>query len=171
MDWYIKNLAYIRVKDEQLYAKLLEMVEPRPEVDWYSIDTMMRPKEWLFGLGPFSSRSTVILYGFGDGAHALNVLQRLDDHGHLIIVSPDIPELLEMLHIADMERLIGDPRVFLVVHGINADITLRYLAGLFTPTTIKSARIFCLPEYDEWYPEGLEFLEQAIKIVKQWMRV
>ncbi|MBQ9632028.1 MAG: hypothetical protein IJV04_03830 [Lachnospiraceae bacterium] len=170
MDWYIKNLAWIRARDEYLYQELMEMVEPRPDVDWYAIDTMMRPKEWLFGLGSFSSAATVVLYGFGDGEHAMHVLDKLGEGGHLIIVVCDVPEFLEMLHIADMERMLGDPRVSIVVYGINNDILLRYLAGSLSPETISRAKVFSLPEYDEWYPEGRKFIDQALRIISQWMR-
>ena len=170
MDWYIKNLAWIHSRDEHLYEELLEMVEPRPDVDWYTVDTMMRPKEWLFGLGSFSPSATVVLYGFADGEHALHVLDKMDERGHLIIVVCDVPEFLEMLHIADMEQLLGDPRVNVVVLGINNDIVLRYLAGSLSPNTIADARVFSLPNYEEWYPEGRKFIEQALRIVIQWMR-
>ena len=170
MDWYIKNLAFIHARDEHLYQELLEMVEPRPNVDWYTVDTMMRPKEWLFGLGSFSGAATIVLYGFGDGEHALHVLDKLEEAGHLIIVVCDVPEFLEMLHIADMEQLLGDLRVNIVVLGINNDIILRYLAGSMSPETTDEVRIFSLPEYDEWYPEGRKFIEQAIRIVVQWLR-
>ncbi|MBR1629596.1 MAG: hypothetical protein IJ679_10105 [Lachnospiraceae bacterium] len=169
-DWYIKNLAWIRGRDEQLYNELLDMVEPRPEVDWYAVDTLMRPKEWLFGLGPFSSNATVVEYGFADGEHALHILERLGEKGHLLIVVPDVPELLEMLHIADMEDLLADRRVHLVVLGINNDMILRILAGCLSPQTLHLVRIFSLPEYDDWYPDGRKFVDQALRIVVQWMR-
>ena len=169
MDWYLKNLSWIRGRDAQLYNELLEMVEPRPDVDWYTVDTMMRPREWLFGLGSFSPISTVVLYGFGDGEHALYVLEKLGEKGHLILVIPDVAEFLEMLHIADMEPLLSDRRLLIVVLGINNDTVLRYMAGCLSPKTMELARIFALPDYEEWYPEGLKFVKQALKLVQQWM--
>ena len=169
MDWYLKNLAWIRARDEHLYEALMEMVEPRPEVDWSIVDGMIRPKEWLFGLGSFSSSATILQYGFGDGEHVLHVLDRLSEYGHLIILIPDLPEFLEMLHTADMERLLADRRVHPVVVGVNNDMLLRYMAGCFTAESITMAKVFVLPEYDEFYPEGLTFLEQAFEIVMQWL--
>ena len=170
MDWYIKNLAWIHGRDEQLYHTLLDMVEPRPEVDWCTVDLMMRPKEWLFGLGPFSALATVLLYGFGDGEHILHLIQKLGKRGHLIIVIPDLPEFLEMLHIADMEEILSDRRVHIVVLGLNDDALLRYMAGCMIPETIGLTKIFILPGYEEVYPDGLGFMDQALDIVIQWMQ-
>ena len=170
MDWYLKNLSWIQARDIQLYKELMDRVEPRPQVDWYDIDTMMRPKEWMLGLGPFSPVATIVLYGFGDGEHALHILNRLGREGHLIIVVPDVPELLEMLHIADMEPLLSDARVHPVVIGINNEIVIRYLAGCVSKKTADLAKIFCLPGYDEWYAEGLKFVRQAFRVTLQWIR-
>ena len=169
MDWYMKNLAWIRARDEQLYHALIEMVEPRPEVDWSIVDSMMRPKEWLFGLGPFSASATILLYGFGDGEHILYIMEKLAERGHLIVLIPDLAEFLEMLHLADMEELLSDPRLHPVLLGVNNDRLLRYMAGGYSPETIMNAKVFVLPDYDVLYPEGLTFLEQALEIVTQWM--
>lgn len=168
-DWYMKNLAWIRARDEQLYRALMEMVEPRPVVDWRIVDSMMRPKEWLFGLGPFSASATLLLYGFGDGEHILYLLEKMAERSHLIVLIPDLAEFLEVLHVVDMEALLPDPRLHLVVLDVNNDRLLRYMAAGYSPETIRYAKVFVLPDYDVLYPEGLTFLEQALEMVTQWM--
>ena len=170
MDWYMKNLAFFLARDYQLYEQLLQRVEPRPEADWSIVDEMMRPKEWLFGLGSFSSSETLAVYGFGDGGHIMYLLGRLNDTGQLINLIPDVPEFLELLHTADMEELLADPRFCPVVFGLNNEMLLSYLVECYSPETISRAKVFSLPGYEEAYPEGLVYLEQAILIVEQWMR-
>ncbi len=168
-DWYMKNLAWIRARDEELYYALIDMVEPRPQADWSAVEMMMRPKEWLFGLGPFSPSATILLYGFGDGEHVLYLMEKLAERGHLIVLIPDVPEFLELLHIVDMEAVLSDQRVHPVILNVNNDRLLRYMAGCYSPETIAFAKVFVLPDYDLLYPEGLTFLEQALEIVMQWM--
>ncbi len=165
----MKNLAWFLAKDYRLYEKLLNMVEPRPEADWSIVDTMMRPKEWLFGLGSFSSSETLTVYGFGDGSHIMYLLEKLNDEGHLIVLIPDIPEFLELLHIADMEELLADPRFFPVVFGLNNEMLTQYLAAFYSEQSVSKAKVFVLPGYEKAYPEGLTCLDQALEIVEQWL--
>lgn len=169
-DWYMKNLGWIHIRDELLYYRLLDLVEPRPEVDWSIVDNMKRPKEWLFGEGSFMPSQPVLMYGFGDGNHVLRVLDRLDKRGRLILLIPDLPEFLEMMHVEDMEVLLRDMRVMPVLFGQNNDMLLRYIGACFTPETISHAKVLMLPEYDVLYPEGITFLEQALGIMMQWMK-
>ena len=169
-DWYLKNLGWIRARDERLYQQLRELVEPRPEVDWGVVDEMMRPREWLFGLGPFSASATILQYGFGDGEHILYVLNQLAREGHLVLLVPDLAEFLELMHDADMEPILGDPRVHPVLYGLNDEMAMRYMAACFTAGVSAQVKIFVLPGYEELYPEGLTFLEQTLAIVVQWIR-
>lgn len=169
-DWYMKNLGWIHARDELLYYRLLNLVEPRPEVDWSIVDDMMRPKEWLFGEGPFMPSQPVLMYGFGDGNHIMYALDKMDKQAHLIILVPDIPEFLEMMHVEDLEPLLKDPRALIVLYGQNNDMLLRYIGACFNPHTISHTKVLMLPDYDVLYPEGITFLEQALGIMMQWMR-
>ena len=170
MDWYMKNLAWFLMSDRQLHEELLKMAEPRPAADWSIVDRMMRPKEWLFGLGSFSPSETIIVYGFGDGSHIMYLMERLNERGHLIVVIPDVPEFLELLHIADMEEVLADPRFHPVIIGLNNAMLMHYLSVLFTRQSILRAKTFILPEYDTAYPEGLTYLDHAVEIAEQWIR-
>ena len=168
-DWYIKNLSWIGMRDGMLYQNLKENMEPRPEADWSIIDGLMKPKEWVFGLGPIHPEGTVLMYGFGDGNHVVSVLDKLSERGHLIVVIPEVPEFLELMHQDDMEMLLSDRRLHLVVYGLNNEMLLRYIAICMRPEVLGRSKLVVLPDYEELYPEGITFLDQAFTMMIEWM--
>ncbi|HBI60316.1 MAG TPA: hypothetical protein DDY31_03730 [Lachnospiraceae bacterium] len=131
----------------------------------YRLNSAFRPvqeaERWALQYDFDYLENIVVLFGLGNGIFARNLLKRLQEKDIFIIYEPSLQIFQLVLEKEDISDILADPRVRLVVEGINEG-SFSFVLEKHLDWRTKDAFCVCMhPKYDEL------FTKQGIAVMKQ----
>lgn len=131
----------------------------------YRLNSAFRPvqeaERWALQYDFDYLENVVVLFGLGNGIFARNLLKRLQEKDIFIIYEPSLQIFQLVLEKEDISDILADPRVRLVVEGINEG-GFSFVLEKHLDWRTKDAFCVCMhPKYDEL------FTKQGIAVMKQ----
>ncbi len=103
----------------------------------------------------------VVLFGLGNGIFARSLLERLQEKDILIIYEPSLQIFQLVLEKENISDILSDPRVMLIVEGVNEG-SFYFVLEKYLDWRTKDAFCVCMhPKYEE------VFTKQGIAVMKQ----
>lgn len=143
-----KHVMYLQVQEN--VVQLDSLYDFDPVIDLF-LDNIPKIKMY----------SKIFYFGFGNGAIARKVLERLDQSNKLIVYEPDFSVLKYTMEHFDITDILNDPRFDLIVRSQIEGLVSEQIDKRMSYEDIETFQYFVYPNYNHIYlAEYLEYIRE-----------